>query len=223
MIRQFRNDFPAFTECIYMNLAGRGILSRTTREALDAGLDEQMMGQVDKSRWKASAADARQRFADLIHAHPNEIACTKNVSDGLNAIATALPWAPGDNVVYCPEFDHPNATYAWLNLSRMGVECRAVPLLGDGRIDNAAVIRATDSRTRLVTVASVNFLTGMRAELGELGRSHAESEHVSPRAGNVSPPPPGGGSLILRQSQKGKCRFPICTVIHFTSVISSME
>jgi cysteine desulfurase/selenocysteine lyase len=168
-LRQFRGDFPAFEECIYMNLAGRGILSRTTRKALDAGFDDQMMGRVDKSRWKAVAADARQLFATLIHARPNEIACTKNVSDGLNAIATALPWSPGDNVVYCPEFDHPNAAYAWLNLGRMGVECRPVPLLADGRIDVAAVARATDSRTRLVTVSSVNFVSGIRAELEELG------------------------------------------------------
>lgn len=152
-----------------MNLAGRGILSRTTRKALDAGLDDQMMGRVDKSQWKAIAADARQLFATLIHARPTEIACTKNVSDGLNAIATALPWSPGENVVYCPGFDHPNAAYAWLNLSRMGVECRPVPLLDDGRIDIAALIRATDSRTRLVTVSSVNFVSGIRAELEELG------------------------------------------------------
>lgn len=153
-----------------MNLAGRGILSRTTRNAMDAGFDDQMMGRVEKSRWKAAADDARQLFATLVHARPREIACTKNVSDGLNAIATALPWSPGDNVVYCPGFDHPNAVYAWLNLSRMGVERRPVPLLDDGRIDIAAVLRATDSRTRLVTVSSVNFVSGIRAELGELGR-----------------------------------------------------
>ncbi len=168
-LQQLRKDFPAFDECIYMNLAGRGILSRTTRNALDAGLDDQMMGRVDKSRWKAAADDARRLFAGLVHARPNEIACTKNVSDGLNALATALPWKPGDNVVYCPDFDHPNAAYAWLNLGHMGAELRPVPLLADGRLDIAAVLRTTDSRTRLVTVASVNFVSGIRAELAELG------------------------------------------------------
>jgi cysteine desulfurase / selenocysteine lyase len=167
---QFRNDFPAFDKCIYMNLAGRGILSRTTRAALDAGLDEQMMGRVNKSRWKAAGDDARQRFADLLHAKANEIACTKNVSDGLNALATALPWSPGDNVVFCPDFDHPNAVYAWLNLSRMGVEHRPVPLLANGGLDLAAILRATDSRTRLVAVASLNYVSGIRAELAELGQ-----------------------------------------------------
>ncbi len=152
-----------------MNLAGRGLLSHTTRNALDAGFDDQMMGRVEKSRWKAAADDARQFFGALINARPTEVACTKNVSDGLNAIATALPWSPGDNVVCSPGFDHPNAAYAWLNLGRMGVEHRPVPLLADGRIDVAAVARATDSRTRLVAESSVDYVSGIRAELGELG------------------------------------------------------
>jgi len=169
-LEQFRNDFLAFDEGIYMNLAGRGILSRTTRKALNAGLDDQMMGRVSKSLWKAAAEESRQRFGDLLNASPTEIACTKNVSEGLNAIATALPWSPGDNVVYCPDFDHPNASYTWLNLDRMGVEHRPVPLLADGKIDVKAVTSATDSRTRLVTVASVNFLNGIRAELEPIGQ-----------------------------------------------------
>ncbi len=175
--QEFRSDFPAFETCAYMNLAGRGILSRTTRRALDAGLDEQMMGRVNKAQWKDSAAQARKLFAALMGAQPHEIACTKNVSDGLNALSTALPWSPGDNVVYCPQFDHPNATYAWLNLSRMGVECRTVPLLSDGRIDVAAVLAATNARTRLVTLASVNFLSGLRAELAEIGH-HCRRENI---------------------------------------------
>jgi cysteine desulfurase / selenocysteine lyase len=173
----FRADFPAFEHCTYLDLAGRSVLSRTTRHALDAGLDDQMLGRVVKTRWKAAAEEARILFARVLHVQASEVACTKNVSDGLNAIATALPWTAGDNLVYCPSFEHPNAAYAWLNFSRLGVELRPVPLLEDGRLDVAAIRRATDRRTRLVTVASVNFLTGMRAELGEIGR-HCRAEGI---------------------------------------------
>jgi cysteine desulfurase / selenocysteine lyase len=168
-ILEFREDFPAFENCIYMNLSGRGLLSRTTRAALDGGLDDQMMGRVQKSSWKAAADDARRLFARIIHARANEIACMKNVSDGLNAIATALPWKRGDNLVYCPDFDHPNATFAWLNFQNLGVELRPVPLLACGALDVSGIRRAMDGKTRLVTLSSVNFLTGMRAELGEIG------------------------------------------------------
>ncbi len=168
-ILEFREDFPAFDHCIYLNLAGRGVLSRTTRAALDGGLDDQMLGRVRKSSWKAAADDARTHFARLIHARTNEIACMKNVSDGLNAIATSLPWECGDNLVYCPNFDHPNATFAWLNFQNLGVELRPVALLADGALDVAGIKSAMDRRTRLLTLSSVNFLTGMRAELGEIG------------------------------------------------------
>jgi cysteine desulfurase / selenocysteine lyase len=168
-IHEFREDFPAFEDCIYMNLAGRGLISRTTRAALDVGFDDQMMGRIQKSSWKAAADDARLRFATLLHASANEIACMKNVSDGLNAIATALPWKRGDNLVYCPDFDHPNATFTWLNFKNLGVELRPVPLLASGALDVAGIEDAMDGNTRLVTVSSVNFLTGVRAELGEIG------------------------------------------------------
>ena len=166
---EFRADFPAFKDCIYLNLAGRGLLSRTTRAALDSGLDDQMMGRVRKPIWKAAADDARQLFARLLHARETEIACMKNVSDGLNAIATALPWERGDNLVFCPDFDHPNATFAWLNFERLGVELRPVPLLASGELDVPGIKQAVDGKTRLVTLASVNFLTGVRAELGDVG------------------------------------------------------
>ena len=176
-ILEFRDDFPAFEDCIYLNLAGRGLLSRTTRAALDSGLDDQMMGRVRKSSWKAAADDARQLFARLLHARETEIACTKNVSDGLNAIATALPWQRGDNLVFCPDFDHPNATFAWLNFRNLGVELRPVPLLACGALDVSGIRHAMDRRTRLVTLSSVNFLTGIRAELGEIG-AHCRRNEV---------------------------------------------
>ena len=42
---------------------------------------------------------ARAGFAALIGAEPDEIALTKNVSEGVNIIAASLPWREGDNVV----------------------------------------------------------------------------------------------------------------------------
>lgn len=165
-----RADFPALQQCTYLNLAGRGILSRTTRKALDEGLDQQMLGCVDKQHWKRMASEARRLFARTLHAGAEEVGCTKNVSEGLNAVATALPWRPGDNAVHCPGFDHPNATYAWWNLRRLGVELRPVGLLADGRLDLAALARALDRNTRMLALASVNFLTGVRAPLAEVGR-----------------------------------------------------
>ena len=50
---------------------------------------------------------ARRLIAELIHASPDEIAFTRNISDGINALAQALPWQAGDNVVICEALEHP--------------------------------------------------------------------------------------------------------------------
>ena len=42
---------------------------------------------------------ARARFAELVNAASDEVAVTKNASEGLNIIAASLPWQAGDNVV----------------------------------------------------------------------------------------------------------------------------
>ena len=63
----------------------------------------------------------------MINAQTDEIAITKNVSEGLNAIIAALDLKAGDNVVLCPDLEHPNNVYPWLHLrERLGVEIRTV-------------------------------------------------------------------------------------------------
>jgi cysteine desulfurase/selenocysteine lyase len=152
-----------------MDVAGRGVLSREVRAALDAHLDDRMLnGATSKEQFFAVVERARARFAQLIGAQADEIAYTKNISEGLNMIATAIHWHRGDNVVLCPELEHPNNVYAWLNLRRYGVEVRAVPPRA-GRMPIDEMVQRMDSRTRVVTVSTVTFAPGFRTDLDSLG------------------------------------------------------
>ncbi len=71
---------------------------------------------------------------ELIHAAPTDIAIVKNVSEGINAIATAIPWRAGDNVVLCAGLEHPNNVLPWIHLRRLGVEMRVIEPV-EGAID----------------------------------------------------------------------------------------
>src|SRR5688500_14635955 len=77
-----RTHFPALERWTYMDVAGRGVLSRAARAALDAHLDERMMNGGDKAKFFELVETTRARFAELIHAAPQEIALTKNISEG---------------------------------------------------------------------------------------------------------------------------------------------
>lgn len=168
-----RADFPALERWTYMDVAGRGVLSRTTRAALDAHLDDRMMNGGDKDRFFALIERARGRFAQLINAAAEEITYTKNISEGLNMVATGLGIKAGDNVILCPELEHPNNVYVWLNLQRFGLEVRMVKPR-DLHIPVDEIVAKMDARTRCVTVSTVTFAPGFRTDIDTLGKACRE-------------------------------------------------
>ncbi len=168
-----RADFPALNKWTYMDVAGRGVLSSTTRAAIDAHLDDRMMNGGDKDRFFALIEGTRARFAQLINAEADEVTYTKNISEGLNMVATGIQWQTGDNVVLCPELEHPNNVYAWLNLQRFGVEVRMVKPR-DNAIPVDDMIAKMDARTRCATVSTVTFAPGFRTDIDTLGKACRE-------------------------------------------------
>jgi selenocysteine lyase/cysteine desulfurase len=143
------------------------------RDALDRHLDHRMLAGADKPKLFALVEETRRCFAALVQADPEEIAFTKNVSEGLNMVATGLDWRPGDNVVLCPQLEHPANIYPWLNLRRLGVEVRTVPSRA-GAIPVEEMLARADERTRVITASSVTFAPGFRMELDGLGRACRE-------------------------------------------------
>jgi cysteine desulfurase / selenocysteine lyase len=166
-------DFPATENLTYMDVAARCVFPRCVREAMDAHLDHRMREGGNKPKLFELIEETRQRFATLVHADPDEITFTKNVSEGLNMVATGLDWRPGDNVILCPELEHPNNIYPWLNLRRLGVEVRAVPARA-GAIPVEGMLARADGHTRVITTSSVTFAPGFRTNLDILGRACRE-------------------------------------------------
>ena len=168
-----RAHFPALDRWTYVDVAGRGVISHEARAALDAHLDERMMNGGDKARFFELVEDTRRHFAQLIHAEPDEIALTKNISEGLNMVATAFDWKRGDNVILCPELEHPNNVYPWLNMQRYGLEVRALgPREGHIPVDD--IVARMDGGTRIVTVSTVTFAPGFRTDVETLGHACRE-------------------------------------------------
>lgn len=167
-LAQAYRDFPATERWTYMDVSARGLLPRFARDALVAHLDERMHAELDKYGYFDMIERVRGRFAQHLHAGADEIAFTKNVTEGLAAIAASIDWRSGDNLVICPEIEHPANVYAWLNLQRRGVEIRMVaPRLGTLPVEEA--IARIDARTRVLTCATVSFAPGFRTDLATLG------------------------------------------------------
>jgi len=155
-----RSLFPGAQGKVYFNIAETCLIPQPTADAARAYVEAALSGCGDKAAHRASVERCREGVAKLIGAEPDEIAITKNVSEGLNLIASSLTWKPGDNVVFCPELEHPNNVFLWYNLRRLkGIEVRTIEP-EDGRLPVEALAAAIDDRTILVTVPHISFSPG---------------------------------------------------------------
>lgn len=155
-----RSLFPGTGRGPYLDVANRGLISTPVRDAARHYVDDRLYGGADKAVLWANVDSARRRYAGLIHAEADEIAIVKNVSEGLNLFANSLPWKAGDNVVVCPDLEHPNNVFLWYNLrDRIGIEVRELASDG-GHFPLGALDDAIDGNTRLVTVPAISFAPG---------------------------------------------------------------
>jgi cysteine desulfurase/selenocysteine lyase len=173
-ISEVRPLFPGTEDQVYLNASLNGLLPITARDAAEAHLEKRVMGRAVKEELHAQAERVRRQVASLLNAEPEEIAITKNVSEGLNIFAAGIDWKPGDNVVFCPELEHPNNVFLWYNLRQTrGVEIRAVPP-EDGHVPVARMVEAMDERTRVVTASHLTFSPGFITDIETLARgAHA--------------------------------------------------
>ncbi len=169
-----RAHFPGARDGVYVNVALKGLIPLATAEAAHRHVEETLHARGNKDEYRASVERCRAMLAALLGAHADEVAITKNVSEALNLFASSLPWKPGDNVVLCPELEHPNNVFLWYNLRKLrGIEVRTVPP-DEGRLPTEAFAKAVDERTALVTVPHVTFSPGFVTDV----RAVADASHA---------------------------------------------
>lgn len=163
-------EYPVVARCTYLSVCDSTVLGVTARKAAEEFLDHITYWRESRAVREVRVEGARSKFAKLVGAPADDIAIVKNVSEGINAVATSVPWQAGDNVVLCVGLEHPNNILPWVHLQRLGVEMRVVEPV-DGAIDAAAMVAAIDARTRVVTASSVTFAPALRTDLATIGRA----------------------------------------------------
>lgn len=162
-------QFPHVENLIYLNHAGMGPWPQCAYEAVERFAAENLVrGAQHYPEWQRVETELRERLRWLINAKSTDgIALLKNTSEALSVIAYGLDWQPGDNVVLAKQ-EFPSNRIVWESLSRLGVEVRVVDL-PDFDSPESVLIGATNRRTRLLTVSSVQYASGLKMRLDQLG------------------------------------------------------
>jgi cysteine desulfurase/selenocysteine lyase len=162
--QRYADQFPVRENLVYLNHAAVAPLPRRCAEALKHLADDCLhYGSLHYDEWLAVYHGLRVAAARLVNAEPGEIALVKNTSEGIATLALGLDWQPGDRMVgFLEEF--PANLYPWKRLEAKGIEVTWLSIYDSlDKIDQAC------RGARLLAISFVQFLSGYRAPVQEIG------------------------------------------------------
>lgn len=165
----FKQEFPLAEELIYLNHAAVAPWPKRTAEAVEAFARENLhRGAQHYPQWLRIERELRDSLAWLINApSAQDIALLKNTSEALSLVAYGLDWQAGDNMVSIAQ-EFPSNRIVWESLGSKGVELRLLDLaMADD--PEQALFDLCDDKTRLISVSSVQYASGMRADIDIIG------------------------------------------------------
>lgn len=164
-----RSDFVGLEGVTHLAAGGEAPWLAAHTEALSLLARDQSGGMPGRANKDAAVERARERAARLLGVDAADVALLSSTTEGVNVLALALDWRPGDTVVV-EAIEFPSLVFPWTKLQEQGVELRIVRP-SDGSqwrytLDDLAA--AVDSRTRLIATSQVSYLTGRRHDLAQL-------------------------------------------------------
>ncbi len=167
--------FPCTEKGIYLAHAGVAPISGPAEEAMVEFARRAARGNPENAYSIGLMHKARRLAAELIGAKESEISLLGPTSVGLSLVSLGLDWQLDDEVVYYSE-DYPANVYPWASLRAKGVEAKPIRTFFPGVITWDKIEPLLTERTRLVSLASCNFLSGYRPDLDDIGRRLHERE-----------------------------------------------
>ena len=164
-----RSDFVGLEGVTHLAAGGEAPWLAAHTEALSLLARDQSGGMPGRADKDATVERARELAARLLGVDSADVALLSSTTEGVNVLALALDWQPGDTVVV-EAIEFPSLVFPWAKLREQGVEIRIVRP-SDGSqwnytLDDLAA--AVDSRTRLLATSQVSYLTGRRHDLAQL-------------------------------------------------------
>lgn len=171
LLQQIREAMPATTEHVYLNTGTFGPMPSCVIRAMEDFLQHSWSnGRLGAAAFEEMGNvydSARKGIARLLHAQDGETALTDNTGEGLNIIIHGFNWHEGDEVI-TTNHEHFSALAPLYQLrERYGIVIRVADIGPRGDQPAAeAIADLITSRTRLIVLSHVDWMTGAVLDVG---------------------------------------------------------
>ncbi|PWU79590.1 MAG: hypothetical protein DLM72_16520 [Candidatus Nitrosopolaris wilkensis] len=166
---KLRDDFPVTKKYAYLaNAAIAPIPMPVYNEVSKFYQDVLNHGQTLWDEWETKMEQTRDLYAKFIGADSREeIAFTHSTSEGMNIIAHMLS---DKGIVISNELEFPSSNLPWLNKDKDNI--KFVKARDDNKIIIEDIAKMVDhnSKTKTLVTSHVQYSTGFRQDLKELGK-----------------------------------------------------
>ena len=167
----WHKEFPQKDDLIYLNHAAVGPWPLRTQKAVSLFAQENVeLGATHYPEWLKTEQQLRERLRRLINvSSTNDIAFAQNTSEALSLIAYGIHWQPGDNIVIS-NHEFPSNRIVWESLVQFGVTVK-IANLDTAESPETSIINTIDQQTRLVSISSVQYASGLRIDCKQIGEA----------------------------------------------------
>jgi selenocysteine lyase/cysteine desulfurase len=160
---RIREAFPILQEVIYLNVGTYGLMPEPAlAEFQTLQAEFERSGVASNGDFSRKVEATRQRVASLIGAQPEEIAFTRNATDGINLVLAGMDWQAGDEIITTDE-EHAAMLHPLLYLQcTKGLRLKPVAVSPRPEVMLENLETAFTQRTRLVAMSYVTCETGTR-------------------------------------------------------------
>ncbi|MCZ6746241.1 MAG: aminotransferase class V-fold PLP-dependent enzyme [Acidobacteria bacterium] len=165
-----RREIPVLQRLIPLANCSHSPLTTATRQALDDYRDSLDRDVMNWDGWMEQVDGAKQEFAALIHAEPDEIAMAPSVTAAVASLASALPLQAERRRVVLSGAEFPSVGHVWLAREPGGVAVDWVPMVQGMPPALEQFQQAVDERTLLVGAAHAYYGNGALQDVAAIAR-----------------------------------------------------
>ena len=164
--RMVQRQFPLEDRLIYLNAANvcpasRPVMDRHIEYLRDFHANPSFQ---NRDKYVEMRESLRGKAAGMLRVDPDEIAVTRNTSEGSNIVVKGIDLKPGDEVIIT-DHNHPSNNDSWkVRAKRDGFVVKSVPTPIPARNADeliGGIERAVTARTRVIAVTHLTSTTGI--------------------------------------------------------------